>query len=105
MKFKCKEVFLSIIAGLDRRQMRAVLSSYFDADKKRILREAYRSPWITDEDIKLIANPKFDTSQMREIMRSCQELTNEQVRQIANHEISAAEMHSFRLKNRIFERH
>ena len=99
------EIVGAIFDGLSRKQIRIISNPIFNTDQKRILRFACYSPWVTEEDIKLIANPKFNTAQMREIMRACEELTHEQVLQIAKPTIPAVEMHGFRIENREFERH
>jgi len=95
----------AIFNGLSRKQIRIILNPIFNTDQKRILRSACCSPWVTEEDIKLIANPKFSSDQMREVMRACEEMTHEQVLQIAKPTIPAVEMHGFRIQNREFERH
>ena len=91
---------------LSRRTFRTRdFGSAFSKEQKRILAIASSSNWITERDLKIIADPRFTPSQMREVMRACQELTDDQVAQIADPKISSGEMHSFRIENRRFERH
>ena len=90
--------------GVDRRHRRWILSPHFGFQQKRMLLRAFSSPWITEEDMKIIANPNFSLGQMREVFRACQELTREQVLMIADEKKPASVMHMYRLDMRKYER-